>query len=74
LALPAFNRLSKAYCFIEGLTLLSKMRRCANVPAWQAIQSALGAHQPINDVTLPVGRLRPGVGGGWSLRCRVWRP
>jgi alanine-synthesizing transaminase len=43
--------------FIEGLTILSSMRLCANVPAQLAIQTALGGYQSINDLVLPTGRL-----------------
>jgi alanine-synthesizing transaminase len=43
--------------FLEGLTLLSNMRMCANVPAQYAIQTALGGHQSINELILPGGRL-----------------
>ena len=43
--------------FLEGLTLLSNMRMCANVPAQHAIQTALGGYQSINDLTRPGGRL-----------------
>ena len=38
--------------------MLAGMRLCANVPAQQAIQAALGGHQSIYDLTLPGGRLR----------------
>jgi alanine-synthesizing transaminase len=43
--------------FLEGLTLLSNMRMCANVPAQHAIQTALGGHQSINELIHPGGRL-----------------
>jgi alanine-synthesizing transaminase len=43
--------------YIEGLTILSSMRLCANVPAQYAIQTALGGYQSINDLILPGGRL-----------------
>lgn len=46
-----------AASYIEGLTVLSNMRLCANVPAMHAIQTALGGHQSINDLVLPGGRL-----------------
>ena len=42
--------------FLEGLTLLSNMRMCANVPAQHAIQTALGGHQSISELILPGGR------------------
>ena len=41
----------------EGITLLTNMRMCANVPAQFAIQTALGGYQSINDYLLPGGRL-----------------
>lgn len=43
--------------YLEGLTMLAGLRLCANVPAQQAIQAALGGHQSIYDLTLPSGRL-----------------
>jgi alanine-synthesizing transaminase len=42
--------------FLEGLTLLSNMRMCANVPAQHAIQTALGGYQSINEYIVPGGR------------------
>lgn len=47
-----------AESFIEGLTLLSNMRLCANVPAQHVVATALGGYQSINDLVLPGGRLR----------------
>ncbi len=47
----------RAADFLEGLTLLSNMRMCANVPAQHAIQVALGGYQSIDDLVLPGGRL-----------------
>ncbi|MGB7962349.1 MAG: pyridoxal phosphate-dependent aminotransferase [Propionicimonas sp.] len=47
----------RAADFLEGLTLLSNMRMCANVPAQHAIQTALGGYQSINDLIVPGGRL-----------------
>ncbi|MBK0393063.1 pyridoxal phosphate-dependent aminotransferase [Ramlibacter algicola] len=44
--------------YIEGLTMLSNMRLCANVPGQYAIQTALGGYQSINDLVAPGGRLR----------------
>ncbi|MFD7582802.1 pyridoxal phosphate-dependent aminotransferase [Kitasatospora sp. NPDC059803] len=43
--------------YLEGLTMLSGMRLCPNVPAQFAVQAALGGHQSINDLVLPGGRL-----------------
>jgi alanine-synthesizing transaminase len=44
--------------YIEGLTMLSNMRLCANVPGQYAIQTALGGYQSINELICPGGRLR----------------
>jgi len=44
--------------YIEGLTMLSNMRLCANVPGQYAIQTALGGYQSINELIVPGGRLR----------------
>ena len=44
--------------YIEGLTMLSNMRLCANVPGQYAIQTALGGYQLINELIAPGGRLR----------------
>ncbi|GAW48067.1 MULTISPECIES: pyridoxal phosphate-dependent aminotransferase [unclassified Nocardioides] len=42
--------------FIEGLTLISNMRMCANVPAQHAIQTALGGYQSVQELVAPGGR------------------
>lgn len=42
--------------YIEGLTLLSNMRMCSNVPGQHAIQTALGGYQSINELIVPGGR------------------
>jgi alanine-synthesizing transaminase len=42
----------------EGLSMLSNMRLCANVPAQYGIQTALGGYQSINDFVIPGGRLK----------------
>jgi alanine-synthesizing transaminase len=47
-----------ASSFIEGISLLTNMRLCPNVPAQHGIQVALGGHQSIDDLVLPGGRLR----------------
>lgn len=44
--------------YIEGLTMLSNMRLCANVPGQYAIQTALGGYQSINELVGEGGRLR----------------
>jgi alanine-synthesizing transaminase len=54
-----------AESYLEGLTMLAGLRLCANVPAQQAIQAALGGHQSIYDLTLPGGRLH-------EQRDRTW--
>ncbi|MBT1449567.1 pyridoxal phosphate-dependent aminotransferase [Glaciecola sp. XM2] len=46
-----------ARSYIEGLTILSNMRMCANVPSQHAIQTALGGYQSINDLVSNNGRL-----------------
>jgi alanine-synthesizing transaminase len=46
-----------AQSYIEGLTILSSMRMCANVPCQHAIQTALGGYQSINDLVTGGGRL-----------------
>lgn len=43
--------------FIEGLTMLSSMRLCANAPAQYAIQTAMGGYQSMQALTAPTGRL-----------------
>jgi len=44
--------------YIEGLTMLSNMRLCANVPGQWAIQTALGGYQSIKELVGEGGRLR----------------
>ncbi len=46
-----------AASYIEGISMLTNMRLCANVPAQNAIQTALGGRQSIRDLVLPGGRL-----------------
>ena len=46
-----------AHDYIEGLTMLASMRLCANVPAQNGIQTALGGYQSIKDLVAPGGRL-----------------
>ncbi len=47
----------RATDYIAALELLSSMRMCSNVPAQWAVQSALGGHQSILELTQPGGRL-----------------
>jgi alanine-synthesizing transaminase len=44
--------------YIEGLTMLSNMKLCSNVPGQWAIQTALGGYQSINELVGEGGRLR----------------
>ncbi|KGJ99017.1 pyridoxal phosphate-dependent aminotransferase [Thalassotalea sp. ND16A] len=44
--------------YIEGITMLSSMRLCANVPCQHAIQTALGGYQSINELVQAGGRLK----------------
>jgi alanine-synthesizing transaminase len=46
-----------AASYVEGISMLTNMRLCANVPAQHAIQTALGGRQSIRDLVLPGGRL-----------------
>ncbi|MCI2265541.1 pyridoxal phosphate-dependent aminotransferase [Sediminivirga luteola] len=48
----------RAENLIEGITLLSNMRMCANVPGQYAIQAALGGYQSIDALVAEGGRLR----------------
>ncbi len=43
--------------YLEGLTILSSMRMCSNVPSQHAIQTALGGYQSINELISGDGRL-----------------
>ncbi|MEN2751506.1 aminotransferase class I/II-fold pyridoxal phosphate-dependent enzyme [Psychrobacter sp. FBL11] len=43
--------------FIEGLDMLASMRLCSNVPGQYAIQTAMGGHQSIKELTSEKGRL-----------------
>ncbi len=43
--------------YLKGLELLSSLRLCSNVPGQWAVQTALGGHQSIKDLTAPGGRL-----------------
>jgi len=46
-----------ATSYLEGITILTNMRLCANVPGQHAIQVALGGRQSIKELVLPGGRL-----------------
>ena len=43
--------------YLNGLELLSSLRLCSNVPGQWAVQTALGGHQSIRELTRPAGRL-----------------
>jgi len=49
---------SGAVDYCNGLTMLSSMRLCSNVPGQSIIQTALGGYQSIFDLTRVGGRLR----------------
>ena len=59
--------LEKASDYIEGLDILSNMRLCSNVPAQQAIQTALGGYQSITELIIPGGRLCDQRDTAWKL-------
>jgi alanine-synthesizing transaminase len=43
--------------YLTALELLASLRLCANVPGQWAVQTALGGHQSIYELTAPTGRL-----------------
>jgi alanine-synthesizing transaminase len=43
--------------YLAALELLSSLRLCSNVPGQWAVQTALGGHQSIRELTRPGGRL-----------------
>ncbi len=51
----------------DGLQMLASMRLCANVPAQNGIQTALGGYQSINDLVLPGGRLKEQRDKAWEM-------
>jgi alanine-synthesizing transaminase len=57
--------------FLEGLTLLSNMRMCANVPGQHAIQTALGGYQSINELIVPGGRFYEQSKLAWNLLNKI---
>jgi alanine-synthesizing transaminase len=57
--------------YIEGLNMLSSMRLCANVPGQNAIQTALGGYQSINDLVGEGGRLRRQRDLAWDLVTKI---
>lgn len=61
----------KARDYIEGIEILSNMRLCANVPGQQAIQTALGGYQSINELIIPGGRLREQRDVAWEMLTAI---
>ena len=49
--------LEHAADYLAALELLASLRLCSNVPAQWAVQTALGGHQSIRELTAPGGRL-----------------
>jgi len=49
--------LEHAHDYLAGLELLASLRLCSNVPAQWSVQTALGGHQSIRELTAPGGRL-----------------
>jgi alanine-synthesizing transaminase len=47
----------RAADYLRALELLASLRLCANVPGQWAVQTALGGHQSIFELTAPTGRL-----------------
>jgi alanine-synthesizing transaminase len=47
----------RAVDYLRALELLASLRLCANVPGQWAVQTALGGHQSIFELTAPTGRL-----------------
>jgi alanine-synthesizing transaminase len=52
--------------YIGGLELLASMRLCSNVPGQHAIQTSLGGHQSIYELTAPGGRLYEQRNHAWE--------
>lgn len=61
----------RASDFIEGLSILASMRLCSNVPSQHAIQTALGGHQSIFELTAPGGRLHEQRNLAWELLNKI---
>ena len=51
------GRKSHATQYLQAIELLASLRLCSNVPGQWAVQTALGGHQSIRDLTAPDGRL-----------------
>ena len=57
----------RAQDYIDGLNILASTRLCANVPTQHAIQTALGGHQSIYELTAPGGRLYEQRNVAWQM-------
>jgi alanine-synthesizing transaminase len=57
--------------YIEGLTILSSMRLCSNVPAQLGIQTALGGYQSIDELVRPGGRFYEQRNRAYTLLCDI---
>ncbi|WP_394831066.1 pyridoxal phosphate-dependent aminotransferase [Pendulispora rubella] len=51
------GRKSHASSYLQTMELLASLRLCSNVPGQWAVQTALGGHQSIYELTAPEGRL-----------------
>ncbi|MBV9345904.1 MAG: aminotransferase class I/II-fold pyridoxal phosphate-dependent enzyme [Gammaproteobacteria bacterium] len=51
------GRTRAAADYLHALELLSSLRLCSNVPGQWAVQTALGGHQSVHELTAPGGRL-----------------
>ena len=51
------GRVHAAAEYLNALELLSSLRLCSNVPGQWAVQTALGGHQSVRELTAPGGRL-----------------
>ncbi|WP_421870697.1 pyridoxal phosphate-dependent aminotransferase [Motiliproteus sp.] len=61
----------RARDYVEGLDMLSNMRLCANVPAQNAIQTALGGYQSIQELIVPGGRLRDQRDAAYEMLTQI---
>ncbi|WP_396926730.1 pyridoxal phosphate-dependent aminotransferase [Mycolicibacterium sp.] len=55
-----------AVSYLDGLTTVAGLRRCANAPAQQAIRIALEADRSGHDLTLPAGLLQEQRDRAWA--------
>lgn len=57
--------------YIDGLGIVASMRLCANVPGQNAIQTALGGYQSIDDLVAPGGRFARQRDLAWDMLTRI---